>query len=340
MLQIFILRMVRLMKINLVSFSDFDSVLDIYDKEKMDLFSFMLVKIIEKGGSKSIKEVLYDLNINDNLMYLYQNNFYFLLDNQLIVNDNKSDDISFIKVNEVKLSEFGKYCLANNYIPRYRESRELRVIYNVLDGKLVSDNKVNESSNVVVVDDKVDFLKLINDNKKGLINEYNDTFVLNYKSKEANPYFYEMNVSVSELDEKLKRYLKDNKVLLGDNKVIDEDKSEFLSSNFKCKLVYCDKNNMVNSDYYLICLEEKKFEVEGNKIYIDSISEFSDYSFVSLGSEVMGYKVSRIKVDDTYCSAFSKNKLKDNMGDIKKYLVKNKDKFKDVRVINEVIDLL
>lgn len=328
------------MKINLVSFSDFNSVIEVYDKEKMDLFVFMLVKIIEKGSEKTIKEVLSDLSISDDLMYLYENNFYYLLDNKLIINNSDSEDISSVKVNDVSFSEFGKYCLKNNYIPKFRETRDLRIIYDVLDNKFVSENKINDSSNVVVVDENVNFLNLINDNRQGLINEYSNNFVLNYRDKEANPYYREINVNSSNISDSLKKYLKDNRVLLGDNKIIEEKDKEFLSSNFKCVLVYTSEDNLVNSDYYLIYSDEKKFMVEGNKIYIDSIREFSDYSFVSLDKEIMGYKASKISVDECECSVVSKIKLKDNKGDIKKYLIKNKEKFNDIKIINEVIELL
>lgn len=328
------------MKINLVSFSDFNSVIEVYDKEKMDLFVFMLVKVIEKGSEKTIKEVLSDLSISDDLMYLYENNFYYLLDNKLIINNSDSEDISSVKVNDVSFSEFGKYCLKNNYIPKFREIRDFRIIYDMLDNKFVSENKINNSSNVVVVDKNVNFLNLINDNKQGLINEYSNNFVLNYRNKVANPYYYEVIVNSSNINDNLKKYLKDNMVLLGDNKIIEEKDKEFLSSNFKCTLVYTSENNLVNSDYYLIYSDEKKFSVKGNKIYIGNISEFSDYSFVSLDKEIVGYRASKISIDECECSVVSKNKLKDNKSDIKKYLIKNKEKFNDMKIINEVIDLL
>ena len=37
------------MKINFVSFSEFKGEIEVYNLEKMDLFVFLLVKIIEKG---------------------------------------------------------------------------------------------------------------------------------------------------------------------------------------------------------------------------------------------------------------------------------------------------
>ena len=328
------------MRINLVSFSDFNSVIEVYDKEKMDLFVFMLVKIIEKGSKKTIKEVLRDLSVSEDLMYLYENNFYYLLDNKLIINKSDSEDISRVIVNDVLFSEFGKYCLKNNYIPKFREIRDLRIIYNMLDNKFVSDSKINDSSNVVVIDKSINFLNLINDNKQGLINEYSDNFVLNYRNKEANPYYYEINVNSSNISENLKKYLKDNMVMLSDNKLIEEKDKEFLSSNFNCVLAYVNGDNFVNSEYYLISDDSKEFKVEDNKIYISNINEFNDYSFVSLDKEVVGYKASKILLDDKEASVVSRNKLKDNKSDIKKYLVKNRDKFSEIKIVNKVIDLL
>ncbi len=328
------------MRINLVSFSDFNSVIEVYDKEKMDLFVFMLVKIIEKGSKKTIKEVLRDLSVSEDLMYLYENNFYYLLDNKLIINKSDSEDISRVIVNDVLFSEFGKYCLKNNYIPKFREIRDLRIIYNMLDNKFVSDSKINDSSNVVVIDKSINFLNLINDNKQGLINEYSDNFVLNYRNKEANPYYYEINVNSSNISENLKKYLKDNMVMLSDNKLIEEKDKEFLSSNFNCVLAYVNGDNLVNSEYYLISDDSKEFKVEDNKLYISNINEFNDYSFVSLDKEVVGYKASKILLDDKEASVVSRNKLKDNKSDIKKYLVKNRDKFSEIKIVNKVIDLL
>ena len=49
------------MKINFVSFSDYNSEIEIYDLNKMDLFVYLLVEIIKKGSKKTIKEVLLDL---------------------------------------------------------------------------------------------------------------------------------------------------------------------------------------------------------------------------------------------------------------------------------------
>ena len=139
------------MKINFVSFSDFDSEIEVYDLKKMDLFVYLLVEIIKKGSNKTIKEVLLDLDVTNSLLYLYQNNFYYLLDNNLIVNYSDSEDISEIKVNEVKLSEFGEYCLSKKCVIELVETRNKNVKYDVLNDRLVSDNKVFDSSNVVVM---------------------------------------------------------------------------------------------------------------------------------------------------------------------------------------------
>ena len=49
------------MKINFVSFSDFNSEIEVYDLKKMDLFVYLLVEIIKKGSDKTIKEVCDEL---------------------------------------------------------------------------------------------------------------------------------------------------------------------------------------------------------------------------------------------------------------------------------------
>ena len=329
------------MKINFVSFSDYSSNIDVYNLEKMDLFAFLLVKIIEKGSEKTIKEVLLDMDITNALLYLYQNNFYYLLDNGLIVNNSDSEDIGEIKVNDLKFSEFGKYCLGINKIPRLEKSEKKRVIYNSLKKELVSENKINNSSNVVVYPLSKDYLELINENKKAIFSRYEDNFALNYSFKEANPYYFEVNVDSSNVDKNVKEYIKQNSVKLSDNKNLNEKNMEFLSSNFKMKLFYGKEDNLVNSDYCLIVDENKKFTSSDNKVYIESIvTDYLDYSFVEIDREVKGYNVSKIIIDDVEGSCFESNKIKDYKGDIKKYLLKNRDKYKNDKIINDIIDLL
>jgi len=176
------------MKINFVSFSDYNGEIEVYNLEKMDLFVFLLAKIIEKGSERTIKEVLVDMDITKALLYLYQNNFYFLLDNGLIINNGDSEDIEKIKVNEVKFSEFGKYCLSINKIPVLEKKEERRVIYNPLNDQLVSDNKMHDSSNVVVYYNDVSYLKILNEFKKQIVNRYKGNCALNCNKIEANPY--------------------------------------------------------------------------------------------------------------------------------------------------------
>ena len=328
------------MKINFVSFSDFNSEIELYNLEKMDLFVFLLIKIIKQGSKKTISEVLLDMDVTKALLYLYQNNFYDLLDNGLIINNSDSEDINEIIVNDIKFSAFGEYCLNINKIPVLEKKETKRVIYNPLKNELVSENKINNSSNVVVWNNDFKFLELINKYKKELSNRYDD-IALNYTSLEANPYYFEMDVNSNNINKNIKDYLKKNALKLDDSRELSEDKKEFLSSNFKVNLFYGRENNLVNSDYSLVVDESKKFTIEGNKIYIEEIiKEFSEYSFVEIGRETKGYNVGKVVIDEVEGSCFESFKLKDYKGDIKKYLLKNRDKYKDIRLINEVIDLL
>ena len=328
------------MRINFVSFSDFDSDIEVYDLKKMDLFVYLLVEIIKKGSNKTIREVLLDLDITSSLLYLYQNNFYYLLDNNLIVNNSESEDISEVIVNEVNLSEFGKYCLDKKSIVELVEIRNKNIKYDCLNDKLVSENIVNENSNVVVINKDINYLGLINKYKKEILNRYDDGFILNYKNKEANPYYFSININSNDLN-KYKEYLKINGLKLSDDKKLDENKKEFMSNNFKVKLFYGNESNLVNGDYCLIVNDDKKFEIIDNKIYVEEIiSELKDYSFVSVDKVMYGYKVGSVKIDEENFSAFEKEKLKDYTGEIKKYLMRNKNKFKDLKLIDKVIDLL
>lgn len=328
------------MKINFVSFSDFDSEIEVYDLKKMDLFIFLLVEIIKHGSNKSIKEVLLDLDITNSLLYLYQNSFYYLLDNGLIINSSESEEIDQVIVNEVSFSEFGKYCLERKCIVELVEARNKNVKYDVFKDKLVSENKVNESSNVVVINKDINYLELINKYKKEILSRYDDNFVLNYKNKECNPYYFSEDVNSKDLG-KYAYYLKSNGIKLEDNKELDESKKEFISSNFKVKLFYGKEGNLVNSDYSLIVDENNKFNIEGTNIYVEEIvKELGDYSFIGIDKSVIGYNVGSVVVDNEEFSAFEQEKIKDCTGDIKKYLMRNKEKFNDRKIIDKVIDLL
>ena len=299
------------MKINFVSFSDYSGELEVYNLEKMDLFVFLLVKIIQKSSDKTIKDVLLDMDITNALLYLYQNNFYYLLDNGLIINNGSSEDISIVKVNEVKLSEFGKYCLGINKIPRFEKREERRVIYNPLRKDFVSNNKINNDSNVVVYPSSINFLKLINDNKKAILGRYEDGFALNCPKVEANPYYFELDVDSNNITADIKDVLLSNCIKPIDNKELDENKKEFLSSNFKVKLFYGKEENLVNNDYCLIVDDSKKFNINDNKVYIENIvDDYMKYSFVEIDREVKGYDVGKILIDGNECSCFQNYKIK------------------------------
>lgn len=327
------------MKINFVSFSDFDSEIEVFNLRKMDLFVFLLVEIIKRGNEKTIKEVLLDLDVTTSLLYLYQNNFYYLLDNKLIINKSNSEDISSVKVSEVELSAFGKLCLEKRSVIEFEESVRRRVIYSPFEKKLVSDNSIINSSNLVVLNDCFDYLELINKYKKEILNRYDDNFVLNCKRKEANPFYFSVDINSEKIEERMKPYLKVNGICLGDNKPLDERKKEFLSSNFRVKIFYGKEENLISCDYCLLVDENKKYMIDGKKIYVEEIiGELSKYSFVDVSK--FGYNVGKINIDNEFYSAFEKEKIKDYSGDIKKYLMRNKEKFSDLKLIDKVIDLL
>ena len=61
---------------------------------------------------------------------------------------------------------------------------------------------------------------------------------------------------------------------------------------------------------------------------------------VEIDREVKGYDVGKILIDGNECSCFQNYKIKDYKGEIKKYLLRNREKYKDERIINKIIDLL
>ena len=61
--------------------------------------------------------------------------------------------------------------------------------------------------------------------------------------------------------------------------------------------------------------------------------DYLSYSFVEISKEIRGYNVGKVMIDEVEGSCFEREKLKDFKGDIKKYLLRNRDKYKDERII-------
>ena len=120
-------------------------------------------------------------------------------------------------------------------------------------------------------------VKIINEKKKEIMSKYSDDFVLGYKKVAASGYYFVENT----VNDEIHKYLLMNKSEVSDDLIINDEKSEFLSSNFKIKLFYGKDKCLVNSEYYLIINKEREFETSSNKVYIDDVAR----AFYLLGEE-------------------------------------------------------
>ena len=87
--------------------------------------------------------------------------------------------------------------------------------------------------------------------------------------------------------------------------------------------------------------KDKEFTVSDNKVYVGKLfDEIDEYSFVSFEDKMYGYKVGNVSIDGDDYSVIERDTIKNYSSEVKKYLVKNKNKFKDLRIVEKIIDLL
>lgn len=325
------------MKIKGVSFSKYKVNVDLYQKEKLDLFSFLFTRVIFNNKlDKNMKLVdcLNDLDIKEDLFYLFNNVYYSFIDNK-IVNEIK-EDINDLTLKDIKIDPRFYDCLNNNCFPRLTSSINKEFVYDSLLEKLVLEKEQFSDSNVVVFsvdNDSKTIEKLINNYKKGLFNEDVEMCLLNNYS--VDPYYFEFS-----LENKDDYYFsKDNKEIiykaLTNNSLFINDeilKGNILTNNIYFSCLYSKSDLNEYCDYLFKYDKNKEFEVIGNIIYVGY--EFDD-TFIDLTNKE-SYKCGKYLLENKeYVSTFNKDKI--NISEFKLYLMKNKDKFSSN--ISKVIEL-
>ena len=122
------------MKLNLIYFSDFNLKLNLYKKDKMDWFLFIILNIFndEKiDKNYYVKDILSKLYIPDDMYYLFSNAYYKLLDNNLIEGIEKEFDK--LQKKDFIVTDLGKYCFANNIFPMFYKSLDYNLILKILE---------------------------------------------------------------------------------------------------------------------------------------------------------------------------------------------------------------
>ena len=319
------------MEVKGVSFSKYKVKVNTYIFEKLDLFAFLFTNIIldeNLDKNKKVVECLLDLDIKEDLYYLINNVYYKMIDNG-IIKDNYSDDITNLKLKDIVVEKRFQDYLKQGYFPILNGEIEKEFIYDYLLNKVVLEKQIYDDSNVCVLkvdNDKSNIEKIINDNKKSLLDIDQGLCVLT--DVIVDPYCFKINTNEVKNKEKIYKSLKENSLFLTD-KVLE---GEYLSNNVYFECLFSNYNMREYCDYLFINDKEKEFKVEDNIIYVDYAF---DCDFLDLKNKE-SYICGKMLLEDTYISTFIKNK--EDVSKFKLYLTKNKNKF--TSNINKIIELI
>lgn len=328
------------MKINCASFSKYKVKLNCYSFKKLDLFSFLFTKILldEHLDKKSkIVDCLNDLDIKEDLYYLFNNVYYHFVDN-FIIKDNSYEDINDLKISDIEIdNRFVEY-LKQGYLPIFNEEITKEFAYDYLLDKVVLMDKETSNDNlcVIEVDNGINNIeKIINDNKEGLFDLKEGLCVV--KDIVVDPYYFDLNLNDEDklvlhksYKDKVYGSLMKNSLFINDEIL----KGEFLSNNVFYKCLFAKEELKPYCEYLFVYNKEKEFKVDSNIIYVGY--EF-DYDYVDLINKA-GYKCGKYLLEnEQYISTFKSSKC-DNISEFKLYLIKNKDKFSNN--IEKIIELI
>lgn len=328
------------MKIKCVSFSKFDASLKSYVFTKLDLFEFLFTQIILKDNlNKDTKLVdsLKALDINDDLLYLFNNVYYKFKDNGVI--ECLNSDIYDLCLKDIKVNKLFIEPLRKGLFPLYNESVNKEFIYDYLNKKIVTYKDTYDESNLLCfeVSDKERVESIINRFSNALFNNSEGIYLV--KEYISDPYYFE--VELNEENNKLvyKRSNKDELYAsLVNNSLFIEDeilKGEYLSNNIYFDVCFSKENMKDNAKYLFVKDENKEGEVKDNIIYVNY--EFEGSSFVDLVKKEK-YRCGVYSLEnDKKISTFIKEK-ENKVSEFKLYLIKNKDKFKVS--LNEILELI
>lgn len=309
------------MKIKGVSFSKYKAKINTYIFEKLSLFEFLFIQILLDSNidrKKKIKDCLLDLDMKEDLHYLFNNVYYKLIDN-LIIGDNQSEDITNLKIEDIIIDErFIKY-LNEGYFPILNGSIEKEFIYDYLKNKVVLEKDIFTDSDVClfrVNNDRNSIEQIINDNKKGLLDIDNGVCIL--EELIIDPYYFNIDLN-KEKNEYILDCVKENSLYLNDLEI----KGEFLANNVYYSCLYSNRDM---SDYCDILFEynkEREFEVDDKIIYVGY--EFEDNDYIDLKNKE-AYRCGKCMLDNYALSTYLKHKI--DISEFKLYLIKNKNRFK------------
>ena len=309
------------MEVKGVSFSKYKAKINTYIFEKLSLFEFLFIQVILDTNlykEKKIKDCLIELDIKEDLHYLFNNVYYKLIDN-LIIEDTQSEDINELTIKDIKIdSRFVEYLNAG-YFPILNENIEKEFVYDYLKNKVVLEKEIYTDSNVClfkVDNSRENIEKIINNHKKSLLDIDNGLCIL--KDVVIDPYYFKVDV-VEKSSEYMLSSLKENSLYL-DSKEIN---GEFLSNNIYYTCLYGDEKMRDYSDVLFVYNKEKEFEVENNCIYVGY--EFKGNNYIDLANKE-AYTCGQYKLATEIISTYTKTKV--DVSDFKLYLIKNKNKFK------------
>ena len=319
------------MKVKGASFSKYKVKLNCYTFYPLDLFSFLFAQIVLDDSidrEKKIVDCLKDLDIKDDLLYLFNNVYYKFVDN-FIIEDTLKDDFYDLLVKDIHVdSRFIDY-LKQGYFPMFNEEIEKEFVYDYLNNKVVLEDKVYDDSNICVFEtnnNKIDIEKIVNDNKKSLLDIKDGLCIV--KDVVVDPYYFEIELDKKEAvlksklnnKESIYKALENNSLFISD-KLIE---GEFLSNNIYYECVFASEDFKEYSKYLFVNSKEREFEVNDNVIYVDYSFNYDYLDLVNKN----GYECGRMLLENNkYISTFNVSKCKE-VSDFKLYLVKNKDKFK------------
>ena len=328
------------MKIKSVSFSSYKTKLNIYNLEKLDLFAFLFTQIILDpllNKELKLRECLNNLDIKEDLYYLFNNIYYSFLDNKLLVSEEK--EFWDLALKDIVVKEEVIDYLKEGYLPVLKGEEDKDFIYNYLDNKMVLEKDKYNDSNVCVLEVNNSFKnieKIINDNINSLLNIQKGIAML--KKLVIDPYYFEIKLDkkndkyyVSDNKEFIYKALKDNSLFINETLL----EGEYLSNNIYFHCLYGNRIMKDYCEYLFVYNKEKEGVIEDNLIYVNY--EIEDYDFIDLISKE-GYRCGiNLLEDDSKIATYLKDKV-NKVSEFKLYLIKNKNKF-DKR-IEKIIELL
>lgn len=189
------------MRVNVVSFTNYKMNVDIYSKSDMDFFSYLLLDVIVKKHEHILlDDIRVDMDIPDKIAYLYENAFYELLDNNLVVGNDKYVECY---VDQLSLTKLGEECYKNKVLYVYDSSEYKEVNISPFDESICALDDTIRDSNLIVLNkvnnvEKVE--SIINDNVKKIFPTHKGVRIV-IKDIECDSYTFESELDVSKFNE-------------------------------------------------------------------------------------------------------------------------------------------